>query len=259
MSLDPEQQARQTIDRMLLSAGWFIQNIKQFNPSAGLGVAVIEYHTNNGLANYALFVEHKPVGAIEAKKEGVVLKPVEEQTGKYAQSRLRWQQQGQPLLFLYESTGVKDHFTNDRNPAPLARDLLHFHRPDRINEWMRQSETPRNRLVARPGLPKQGLRDCQIKAFRNLVQNWPLSRIRMATGSEKTFTAITTTYWLVKFAGAKRTFCLADTKNFGEQAKNEFQAFVPNSYLRGFQELAETSKRGYLVRRRASLNCRASK
>ncbi|GAB3049000.1 type I restriction endonuclease subunit R [Spirosoma pulveris] len=241
MSLDPEQQARQTIDGMLLSAGWLIQNVKQFNPSAGLGVAVREYHTDNGPADYVLFVERKPVGVIEAKKEGVILTPVEEQTGKYAQSRLRWQQQGQPLPFLYESTGVETHFTDNRDPAPRARDLFHFHRPDQLREWMRQSDTLRSRLIARPSLPEQGLRDCQIKAVRNLetsfAQNRPRSLIQMATGAGKTFTAITAAYRLLKFAGAKRILFLVDTKNLGEQAETEFQAFVPNDDLRGFREL----------------------
>ena len=241
MSLDPEQQARQTIDRMLLNAGWLVQNVKQFNPSAGLGVAVREYHTDNGPADYVLFVERKPVGVIEAKKERVILTPVEEQTGKYAHSRLRWQQQGQPLPFLYESTGVETHFTDNRDPSPRARDLFHFHQPEQLREWMRQPVTLRSRLIARPGLPEQRLRECQIKAVRNLEtsfsQNRPRALIQMATGAGKTFTAITAVYRLLKFAGAKRILFLVDTKNLGEQAETEFQAYVPNDDLRGFREL----------------------
>ncbi len=241
MSLDSEQQARQNIDRMLLNAGWLIQNVKQFNPSAGLGVAVREYHTDNGPADYVLIVERKPVGVIEAKKEGVILTPVEEQTGKYAQSRLRWQQQGQPLPFLYESTGVETHFTDLRDPAPRARDLFYFHRPEQLREWLRQPGTLRTRLIALPALPERGLRDCQIKAVRNLersfAQNRPRALIQMATGAGKTFTAITAVYRLLKFAGAKRILFLVDTKNLGEQAETEFQAYIPNDDLRGFREL----------------------
>lgn len=241
MSLDPEQQARQTIDRMLLNAGWQIQHVKQFNPSAGLGVAVREYHTDNGPADYVLFVDRKPVGVIEAKKEGVILSPVEEQTGKYANSRLRWQQQGQTLPFLYESTGVETHFTDLRDPVPRAREMFYFHRPEQLRDWVRQSNTLRARLLTMPALPEKGLRACQIKAVNNLeqsfAQNRPRALIQMATGAGKTFTAITAVYRLLKFAGAKRILFLVDTKNLGEQAETEFQAYVPNDDLRGFREL----------------------
>jgi len=38
----------------------------------------------------------------------------------------------------------------------------------------------------------------------------------MATGSGKTFTAITAIYRLLKYAKAKRVLFLVDTKNLGE-------------------------------------------
>ena len=65
----PEQIARDHIDKQLLGCGWIIQKKKQINLSAGLGVAVTEYQTTVGPADYVLFVDGKPVGVIEAKKE----------------------------------------------------------------------------------------------------------------------------------------------------------------------------------------------
>ncbi len=59
----------------------------------------------------------------------------------------------------------------------------------------------------------------------------------MATGSGKTFTAITFIYRLLKFAKAKRILFLVDTKNLGEQAEQEFMAYVPNDDNRKFTEL----------------------
>ena len=44
----------------------------------------------------------------------------------------------------------------------------------------------------------------------------------------KTFTAITEVYRLLKFAGARRVLFLVDTRNLGEQAEQEFMAYVPN-------------------------------
>jgi type I restriction enzyme R subunit len=59
----------------------------------------------------------------------------------------------------------------------------------------------------------------------------------MATGSGKTFTAITFIYRLLKFAKAKRILFLVDTRNLGEQAEQEFMAFLPNDDNRKFTEL----------------------
>ena len=66
---NPEQVARDNIDRQLKDCGWVVQSKKKINLSAGLGVAVREYQTGIGPADYVLFVEGKPVGIVEAKKE----------------------------------------------------------------------------------------------------------------------------------------------------------------------------------------------
>ena len=44
MSLTPEQEARQQIDRMLAEAGWLVQDVKSVNLHAGRGVAICEFH-----------------------------------------------------------------------------------------------------------------------------------------------------------------------------------------------------------------------
>ncbi len=78
-------------------------------------------------------------------------------------------------------------------------------------------------------------------AINNLEKSFkdakPKALIQMATGSGKTFTAITFIYRLLKFAKAKRILFLVDTKNLGEQAEQEFMAYVPNDDNRKFTEL----------------------
>jgi len=59
----------------------------------------------------------------------------------------------------------------------------------------------------------------------------------MATGSGKTYTAITFIYRLLKFTNAKRVLFLVDTKNLGEQAEQEFMAYTPSDENRKFTEL----------------------
>ena len=59
----------------------------------------------------------------------------------------------------------------------------------------------------------------------------------MATGSGKTFTAITSTYRLIKFANARRVLFLVDRANLGRQALKEFQQYVTPDDGRKFTEL----------------------
>lgn len=53
---NPEQLARDEIDASLAQAGWVVQDAKKIDFSASLGVAIREYRTDIGPADYALFV-----------------------------------------------------------------------------------------------------------------------------------------------------------------------------------------------------------
>ena len=88
---NPEQKARDKIDRMLEASGWCIQEKKKIDFNAGLGIAVREYQTDVGPADYVLFVDRKPVGVIEAKRqeEGEKLSQVEEQSIGYSNAKLK--------------------------------------------------------------------------------------------------------------------------------------------------------------------------
>lgn len=242
MNQNPEQIARDHIDKLLLASGWLIQDKKKLNLAAGIGIAVREYQTDIGPADYVLFVNKKPVGVIEAKREeeGVRLTTVEEQSVQYASAKLRLLN-NDPLPFVYESTGEVTRFTDYRDPKPRSRNVFTFHRPETFLQWIKEAKTLRARLQDIPVLSIEGLRDCQITAINNLEKSFkdqrPKALIQMATGSGKTFTAITFIYRLLKFAKAKRILFLVDTKNLGEQAEAEFRAYTANDDNRLFTEL----------------------
>ncbi len=242
--MTPEAQARQQIDRKLEQAGWVIQDMKQLNLSAGLGVAVREYPTDTGPADYVLFVDRVACGVIEAKKDaaGENLTATERQTERYAHATLKWRQDSQPLRFLFEATGQLVRFTDGADPAPRSRELFHFFRPQQLKAWLAAPNTLRRRLAEHmPTLPVLKLRDCQIRAVtgleQSLAQNKPRALVHMATGSGKTFTAITAVYRLLKFGGAQRILFLVDTRNLGKQAHQEFMAYTPPDDGRTFTEL----------------------
>ncbi|MCP4425502.1 MAG: DEAD/DEAH box helicase family protein, partial [Chloroflexi bacterium] len=202
----PEQIARDNIDHMLRQAGWVVQDKKEINLSDGLGQAVREYQTDVGPADYALFINRKAVGIIEAKREeeGHKITVVEEQTAGYAAANLKWVNNKEPLRFLFESTGVITRFTDQHDPTPRSREIFNFPRPETVQEWLTQPQTLRGRLQNLPSLNETGLRKCQIIAINNLDESLkkdkPRALIQMATGSGKTFTAITAIYRLLKFS-----------------------------------------------------------
>lgn len=242
--MTPEAKAREIIDRKLEQAGWVIQDMKQLNLSASPGIAIREFPTDTGPADYVLFVNRQPVGVIEAKKDaaGENITVIENQTERYAAASSKLRTGDTPLRFLFEATGQIVRFTDNADPAPRSREIFHFFKPETLSAWLAQGETLRRRLAEQmPPLPEQDLRDCQIGAVtgleKSLALNKPRALVHMATGAGKTFTAITSVYRLLKFGGAKRILFLVDTRNLGKQAHQEFMAYTPPDDGRKFTEL----------------------
>lgn len=244
-----EQHAREKIDRLLAEAGWLVQDVKETNIFAGRGVAIREFplKAGHGFADYLLYVDGKAAGVIEAKKTGTTLTGVESQSEKYAHGLPAglpaW---SKPLPFCYESTGDETRFTNSLDPEPRSRPVFAFHRPDYLvaeaeqaaisktaeagSTYLSGETTLRGRLRTMPELIEEGFWPAQIQAVRNLekslAKDCPRALIQMATGSGKTFTAISIIYRLIKFAGAKRVLFLVDRGNLGKQTLKEFQQYV---------------------------------
>lgn len=232
----PEQQARQTIDAMLAAAGWAVQDYKAFDPSASIGIALREVPLKSGRCDYLLLATRKPVGVVEAKKEGTTLSTVADQSAHYAANLPDFLAAGlgsDSLPFRYESTGVETFFRDERDPHPRPRRVFCFHRPETLAQWMDSAKTLRTLLAEMAfthPLNTLGMRDCQVEGITGLEQSlasdYPRSLIQMATGSGKTFTACAFTYRLIKFAKAKRVLFLVDRANLGRQAKTEFDQYV---------------------------------
>ena len=251
--MTPEQQARTTIDTLLAAAGWVVQDVGAVHIHAARGVAIREFplKAGHGFADYLLYVDGMAAGVIEAKKAGVTLTGVEVQADKYTRGLPDglpcWRR---PLPFSYQSTGAETRFTNGLDPAARSRPVFAFHRPAQLADWLQQLPATRmpytgtgapppavelaastflERLRTMPPLKEDGLWPAQIIAIRNLEQslreNRPRALIQMATGSGKTFTAISFIYRLIKHAGARRVLFLVDRGNLGDQTLKEFQQY----------------------------------
>jgi type I restriction enzyme R subunit len=254
----PEFLARQQIDLLLSASGWIIQDRLGMNLYAARGVAIREFPLETGFADYLLFVDRKAVGVVEAKKVGTTLSGVAEQAGSYAAGL----PQNVPhvgmdkLPFVYESTGVETFFRDERDPEPRSRQVFSFHRPETLAEWCDDTvgatrwvaqtapSTLRGQLREMPAahpLNTAGLWGAQVEAITNLEQSFaadkPRALIQMATGSGKTYTAVSFVYRLIKFAKARRVLFLVDRNNLGRQAFKEFDQYRTPDDGRKFTEL----------------------
>ena len=240
--MDPEERAREKIDEKLVAAGWVVQDRLAMDLGAGPGVVVREFTLDTGEADYVLFVDRRACGVIEAKPDGTTLSGVADQTSRY--------QSGVPdvlpthehgIRFAYESTGVETFFRDQRDKDTRSRRVFSFHTPETLREWLAESDTLRSRLKAMPPLLKPGLRGCQVEAITNLEKSFadtrPRALIQMASGGGKTFTAVTSSYRLIKHAGARRILFLVDRNNLGRQTRREFQQYATPDDGRKFTEL----------------------
>ena len=149
-----------------------MQDQRSIDLSAAPGVAVREYSTDTGPADYVLFVGRVACGVIEAKKDtaGAHLTAAEAQTGRYATSHLKWRKDSTPLRFLFEATGQVIRFTDGADPAPRSREVFHFFRPDMLADWLREPNTLRRSLqVACRLFQRKHRRRIQLRAIGGRV------------------------------------------------------------------------------------------
>src|SRR5205823_1126787 len=136
--------------------------------------------------------------------------------------------------------GTVTHFTNALDPNARSREVFTFHRPEELIRLATQDRQVRTRLREMPPLNTQRLWRVQVESIQNLevslADNRPRSLIQMATGSGKTYTAVSFSYRLIKFGRAKRILFLVDRNNLGKQTLNEFQQFVSPYTNRKFSE-----------------------
>ena len=172
-----------------------------------------------GTADYALYLDRKAIGAIEAKAGGT-LTGVEAQTAKYAVGLPDdLPAHHPPPPFLFESNGSVTYFTNGLDPAPRSRQVFNFPRPETLANRIAQPMQLRTRLKEPPPLDEARLWTVQARAIRNLEESFaeahPRALIQMATGSGKTFTAVNVIYRLLRFNEAKRILFLVDRSGCG--------------------------------------------
>ncbi|MCW3002638.1 MAG: type site-specific deoxyribonuclease [Conexibacter sp.] len=243
--LKPEQRARRQIDALLVKAGWTIQNHKEMNLGASRFVAVREFPTPTGPADYVLYVDGKIIGTLEAKPQGKPLSGVETQADRYADGLARRAAEGLPcwslpVPFHYMSTGTETMFTSRLDPVVRPRPVFAFHQPEYLRSLLELGSI-RQGVRTLPPLHIDRLRPSQIDAIEGLEASLrddrPRALIEMATGGGKTIMGIAEAYRLLRWGKARRILFLVDRRNLGKQARDAFNNWQTPDDGRKFGEL----------------------
>lgn len=224
--LDPEEQAREKIDKMLEDNGWRVVSRKEFVPNEALAVKEGLLKKNKE-ADYLLFLSGKAVGVLEAKPENVDVNTpkVIDQAEGYTRKLLPWCQfYENPLPLVWLSNG-KQYYFRDMRSMDKYQKIERIHSPKEVVKMLNITD----RYAGLPMLKERGLRGCQYKAIKNLEKSLKDGNDRalmvLATGSGKTFLAIDAAYRLLNYAKFKKVLFLVDRNNLGRQAERDFGLF----------------------------------
>ena len=244
---EPEWLTRKTrIDGKLRVLGWkIVSHSSAFEPAKADCVAVIEYPTDNGPADYALFVNGRMLAIVEAKKISLGPQNVLTQAQRYSEGVA-----GNPFQFgkfrvpfLYSTNGEIIWFQDVRNPLERSRKVADYPTPPALEERLaRNFDADIEKLLGTLNAhPK--LRPYQIEANagieKAIADRKRQMLVAMATGCGKTFTTVNQAYRLMKSGVARRVLFLVDRRALAAQAVRAFAAFEPEPGLK-FDKIYET-------------------
>jgi type I restriction enzyme R subunit len=247
-----ERETRRLIDAQLRAAGWEVDSEeltypKGVRPQKGRNLAIAEWTTADGRADYALFVGLQVVAVIEAKQQSKDVSDDIDQAMRYSRGyQLKgvetlpegapWGEFQVPFVFatngreflqqLRTKSGI--WFRDLRRLQNLRRPLQTWYSPQGLIDLLSQNiEQAHERLKQESFAYNFGLRDYQIRAIQSVEQALESDQrellVAMATGTGKTKTCIALVYRLLKTKRFRRVLFLVDRTALGEQASNAFK------------------------------------
>ena len=196
----PEDAARETIDAALEQAGWAVQDADKANLHGSRGSRWrVPVEEGPRFADYLLYVEGRPPGSSRRRRRGRPSPGSRRRPPSIARgSRTPSRRTSGPCRFFTRAPASRRGLPTGSTPSRGAGAVFHFHSPETLAVWLarRASRTyPPKRLRDMPPIVEQGLWPAQIRAVRDLEESFALDKpralIQMATGSGKTFTAVT--------------------------------------------------------------------
>ncbi len=266
-TLDPDEATtRLLVDEKLRQAGWDVdseslRHALGTRPQKGKNLAIAEWPTSSGPADYVLFAGLVPLAIVEAKRTKKNVPAVLQQSARYAKDVLELGgldvprgpdeqpgfADGEPtrgkeasrflVPFLFATNGrpylaqIKEAsgiwFRDARRPENLARALDGWHSPQGLLGLLAQDIPASDAQLAQEDTDYLGLRPYQVRAIRAaekaIASGARTALLAMATGTGKTRTCIGLCYRLLKTGRFRRILFLADRSALTVQTEDAFQ------------------------------------
>jgi type I restriction enzyme R subunit len=231
-----EAQTRALIDQQLRDRGWEVDSVnlrysQGFRPTKGKNMAISEYPTNDGIADYALFIGLQCVAMIEAKRRRKNVMDAIAQAERYA----RGYSPEVPFVFATNGRGYLKQletesgiwFRDTRKSTNHSRALIDFYTPDGLEALLTMDREVAHEKLKNTGFnfgfdlyPHQRaaiekIEECLEKDQRSML-------VAMATGTGKTKLAIALLYRLLSTKRFRRVCFVVDRSALGNQTADEF-------------------------------------
>ena len=267
-----ESETRLLIDAQLVAAGWEADTValsykSGLRPTKGRNMAIAEFPTKSGPADYVLFCGLTPMAVVEAKRKAKSVSGAIEQSKRYSREYnfltvpfakgAPWGKYKVPFLFatngrpflrqLKTESGI--WFLDARRTTNHARVLEGWYTPEGLQDLLAQDHgTAEAKLTSEPSdyLP---LRDYQHEAIaaveKAIVSGKQDMLLAMATGTGKTRLALCLIYRLLKAGRFRRVLFLVDRTALAGQAHTAFEN-VPLENLRPLTDIYDVKGLGDL-------------
>jgi type I restriction enzyme, R subunit len=244
-----EAATRELIDAQLREAGWEVSTqdlryAKGVRPQKGKNLAIAEWPTKSGPADYVLFIGLVAAGVVEAKRKAKDIAASLEQAKRYSQGFAAeegvelaggpWDKYQVPFLFAtngrpyFEQLQTKSGIwaLDARRKTNRGRPLTAWATPEGLRQKLKQDIDQANAKLDQEPTDYLGLRDYQVRAIKAVEAAIQSEQdkilVAMATGTGKTRTAIGLIYRLLKSGRFRRILFLVDRSSLGEQTTDAF-------------------------------------
>ena len=272
-SLDlDESETRILIDQQLQEAGWeadtqALRHAAGTRPVKGRNIAIAEWPTANGPADYVLFIGLMPVAVVEAKRQRVDVAGAITQAKRYSRDFTvepdhfapggPWGEYKIPFLLstngrpylrqIAQKSGV--WFLDARVETNHPRALEAWYTAEGFRQLLRQDIPAADRTLEEEPSSYLDLRPYQHEAIRavelQIATGAREMLVAMATGTGKTRTCIGLMYRLIKARRFRRVLFLVDRSSLGEQTADSLKD-VRLENLQSFADIYDVKELGDL-------------
>jgi type I restriction enzyme R subunit len=245
-----EAETRALIDQQLRDNGWeadtkTLRHSAGIRPAKGRNMAIAEWPTANGPADYALFVGTTMIGVVEAKRRRKNVSAAIDQAERYSVGIKdssdfvlaggQWGEHRVPFVFAANGRSYLKQietesgiwFRDTRRSTNHRRALANWLTPEGLSGLLEVDQDAADKaLKAQPfefGFPLRYYQENAIRSVETALSEGERSMlVAMATGTGKTKLAIALLYRLLSAKRFRRICFVVDRSALGNQTRDEF-------------------------------------